>query len=481
MARPEHGGGSRRQPNPSLRGITSLVVPPNRLRRRALRPTQVVALGKTATPPAMVGNRKGFFVRPMAVGRISTLSLCCALTLVACAVGPSSDTAGSNEGSLREDSSSSGTSTSTAATTSAQALPPSIGWELLPASPLTARTSALGVWTGDEVLVIGGEPEAWCPPNAECIPPDFLPLADGAVFDPVTGSWRMITEAPFPFSNNASAVVVGDAVYVLVHEIPRPGASGGFLRYLVSEDRWERLPSPSPAADRYHLVGTSASVAAFPHSDEAGETPDLLFDPATGSWHQLPSDPLSPSFDRSMVSIDGDLYLFAQNLVPNPGSENPPLVRAARLDLAAGTWEVLADSEILASWSPVAIGSSIVFPNAGSADGGEVNNWGRSYPYGGIYHIDTDSWSWFREAPQEIAGVVGDANAAYMSAHGEVLEIGSESWITIPELSITEGEIYNQTIVAAGRDLFVFGGETWTDKGGMVLRGAYRWQPTAGS
>jgi hypothetical protein len=442
----------------------------------------VVVLGKTATPPAMVGNRKGLFVRPMAMGRLSPMSLCCALLLVACTGGSSSDPIDSNEGTLREDSSSKSTSTSTADSAIAQDLPPFIGWELLPPGPLTPRASALGVWTGDEVLVIGGEPEAWCPPNADCNSPDFLPLADGAAFDPVSDSWRLIADAPFPFSNNASAVVVGDAVYVLVHEISRPGAPGGFLRYLVSEDRWERLPSPSPEADWYHLVGTSGSVAAFPHSDEAGKKPDVQFDPATGSWHQLPSDPLSPSFDRSMVFVDGDLYLFAQNLVPNPGSENPPLVRAARLDLAAGTWEVLADSEILGSWSPVAIGSSIVFPNAGSADGGEVNNWGRSYPYGGIYHIDTDSWSWFEETPQEIAGVVREADAAYISVKGEVLDMTGQSWITIPEFPFfTEGEIYNQTVVAVGTDLFVFGGEIWTSNGGLVLGHAYRWRPALGS
>lgn len=431
---------------------------------------------------AVVGNRKGFFVRPMALERLSPLLLCCVLLLAACASGSRPDTAGSNEGNLGGDSSSSVTSTSTAVATIAQSLPPFIGWELLPPSPLTPRASALGVWTGDEVLVIGGEPEAWCPPNADCNSPDFPPLADGAAFDPVTGSWRMITAAPFPFSSNASAVVVDDAVYVLVHEISRPGGPGGLLRYLLSEDRWERLPPPSPEADWYHLVGTSGSVAAFPHSDEAGDKPDLLFDPATGSWNQLPSDPLPPSFDRSMVSIDGDLYLFAKNLVPNPGSENPALVRTARLDLAAGTWEVLADSEILGGWSPVAIGSSVVFPAPGSADGGEVNNWGRRYPYGGTYQVDTDSWTSFKETPQEIAGVVGEADAAYISVKGQVLDMTDQSWITIPEFPFfTEGEIYNQTVVTAGMDLFVFGGEVWTNNGGIVLSHAYRWRPALGS
>ena len=72
-------------------------------------------------------------------------------------------------------------------------------------------------------------PEAWCPPNADCALPEYAPLADGAAFDPATESWRVIADAPQPFSSNASVVLVDRAVYVLANDaLHRPGGEGGF-------------------------------------------------------------------------------------------------------------------------------------------------------------------------------------------------------------------------------------------------------------
>lgn len=411
----------------------------------------------------------------MAMSRALALSMCCALLLGACAEGSNPGPVGAMEGPGKPPVLESFVEAPTSGAAHGAA-----GWELLPTSPLTPRASALGVWTGSEVLVIGGEPEAWCPPKADCTAPDFPPLADGAAFDPVAGSWRMITEAPFGFSSNASAVVVDEVVYVLAHPMSqRPGGEGGFLQYVIADDHWQQLPSPSSEASWYQLVRTPRSVVAYLGSDEGGEIPDVVFDPATLTWDELPADPLSPSFDRSMVLVGDDLYLFAQDLVLHPGSETPSLARAARLDLTTREWEVRADSEILGSWSPVAAGSSIVFPHTGSADGGEINNWGRSYPYGGIYNIESDSWSMLPEPPGEIAGVLFADTATYVAADGAVLDLADQSWLAIPAPPTTHEGIFNQTIVAAGTHLFVFGGEVGTNSGAIVLDDAYRWRPAS--
>lgn len=75
-----------------------------------------------------------------------------------------------------------------------------------------------------------------------------------------------------------------------------------------------------------------------------------------------------------MIGVDGELFLFAMDLVANPGSEQPSLVRTAALDSATMTWTLRSDSEILASESPVAVEGEVIFANSGSADGGAVNN-----------------------------------------------------------------------------------------------------------
>ena len=112
-------------------------------------------------------------------------------------------------------------------------------------------------------------------------------------------------------------------------------------------------------------------MVAFADSDERGEVPDLVFDPATADWSELPDDPLPRSFGRTMAWSGRELVLFAHELVPQPGSGEPPLVIAAALDVESGTWRRLPDSEILgggARWFELDGGDP---PALGSADGGE--------------------------------------------------------------------------------------------------------------
>ncbi|GGM17335.1 hypothetical protein [Nakamurella endophytica] len=49
-------------------------------------------------------------------------------------------------------------------------------WQLLPQSPLTARASALSVWTGTQLLIWGGQSGFG------------EPLNDGAAYTPATGT-----------------------------------------------------------------------------------------------------------------------------------------------------------------------------------------------------------------------------------------------------------------------------------------------------
>ncbi len=69
-------------------------------------------------------------------------------------------------------------------------------WRELPSAPLSPRANAQAVWTGQEVIVLGGETQP-CPPNADCVSASPL-LRDGAAYDPATDSWHPIAKAPVP-------------------------------------------------------------------------------------------------------------------------------------------------------------------------------------------------------------------------------------------------------------------------------------------
>jgi hypothetical protein len=89
-------------------------------------------------------------------------------------------------------------------------------WERAPRGPLSPRHGATAIWTGSEVLIVGGDVASPCPAGASCAR-RREPRRDGAAFDPGTGSWRTIAEAPTPIVAGLSEpVVVGDTVYHLL-------------------------------------------------------------------------------------------------------------------------------------------------------------------------------------------------------------------------------------------------------------------------
>jgi hypothetical protein len=356
-------------------------------------------------------------------------------------------------------------------------------WQALPAGPLSPREGALGLWTAHEVLLVGGSDAPPCPPNASCVPPDVPPLADGAAFDADTRAWRSIADSPVPFEW-AQGIVLGTTAYVWIPGSPqRPQAEPAFLAYRIEEDRWEELPLPSGDSSRFHgIVQAGDRIVAYTGTDELGEHPDLLFDPATSAWSELPPDPLSPSFDRTMVWSGRELLLFDHELVPNPGSEKPAVTRAAALDLNTGSWRRLPDSEILATGPWVMVDGRLINPMLGGANGGD-NTWGRTYPYGGILDPETGQWSGLPHPPSEedwvSAGVLTESGGHYFGYQGWILDTTTSRWIQPVPLD-TEARVTGRTIVAAGADLFVFGGARWKSDSpeGTLLNDAWIWSPT---
>ncbi len=358
---------------------------------------------------------------------------------------------------------------------------PSTGsWERLPDAPLSPRDTATALTIDGEALFIGGSDADPCPPNAGCAAPAEPPLRDGAAFDPVSRRWERIAKAPTGFAF-AYGVVVDGATYLLAPgERGRPDAPTAFLRYRRAADRWTQLELP-PDARRRALVATDEQVIAYAESDEGSDVPDLVFDPASGEWTELPDDPLPPSFGRTMAWSGRELVLFAAEMVPQPGSREPSVVIAAAFDPDRGTWRRLPDSEILgggARW--VAHDGQLIFPALGSADGGEVGNWGRPYPNGGILDVELGRWLPLPNPPdgeQEFAaGVVAGRQADLFADSGWILDVIAEDWMRVPSLDDDDQLVTRGSVSAAGRNMIVFGGVRWGGgPQGELLNDAWMW------
>ncbi len=62
-------------------------------------------------------------------------------------------------------------------------------------SPLSARHGSAVVWTGAEVVVVGGDTESPCPPGTDCLRTP-RPATEVVAYDPVAHRWRALPDLP---------------------------------------------------------------------------------------------------------------------------------------------------------------------------------------------------------------------------------------------------------------------------------------------
>lgn len=325
-------------------------------------------------------------------------------------------------------------------------------WTKIAPSPLSPRWEALGVWADGRYLILGGHSDFMCGPAARCVSPTWL--NDGALYDPVTDRWTPITPLPLTVSYERP-VTLGASVYLLIWE--EETGSSTLMRYDTERDAWSTYPAPPGTSGE--LVATDSRLLVVSSTDEWGVVPDQAFDPETGTFTELPEDPLGPSFDRTAVWIGDRLLLGARDLVDNPGSGKPALVRLAELDSDLTSWRELGTTEILGSAARYASGR-VVWPELGSADGGQVNNWGRHYDYGGIYDPDADSWTPLPTPPSG-GPLPGTAIVAsgLVEVGGHLLNPVTLEWTTVPALPA--GERVGATTIGGDENVLVWGGGSY--------------------
>ena len=300
-------------------------------------------------------------------------------------------------------------------------------WERLPDPPLSRRSSPVVAWTGTELLVIGGDTSAPCPPGADCVGPDHH-ARDGAAYRPDEKTWRAITPAPADIPPGTQSAQVGGRLYLL--------AGQTLLEYDVAGDTWSRPTTPQLAWS--WLVADGSRLLFVSGSDEQGVRPDRVYDPAADRWSVLPDDPIGPAYDRNITATSHGLVLTAKELVDNPGGgDRPSLVLAAVLE--DGTWRRLPDSDQLGGWRWAWTGARLVDPTLGGSDGGGdgAGDYGRWFPNGGILDPATGTWSRLPNAPKERTGgwPVETLGGPAIAAEGWLFDERDESWTRVPSPS----------------------------------------------
>lgn len=348
------------------------------------------------------------------------------------------------------------------------------GWRRLPDAPLSARDDAVVVGLDDRVLVVGGW-EFSCPPNADCNLPEDPLFTDGALNDVTTDAWSTIAPAPFGLRGGAGAGLDGAAYLVTTcADGPACTALPRLLSYRSADDRWtDHGPLPGPPTDLRSITVVGQSLLVYNGSEGLGEVPDLLFDPVSSTWTELPDDPLTDDdYGRFYVPVGDQLVLTASSTALDQAS----IERAARFDLTAQKWIALPN--------PPGQGYQLL-----PSDRGPLLNGHYSGSSGWI--LDPGSWTW-SALPEhtgehdDISGVLGRDRAVY-DIHTVatmpplvVYDSVTDEYVTIPPPPGRE-DVYGDSSTALGRDLVVFGGQRSPGADGDEPEGsAWAWTPPGG-
>lgn len=342
----------------------------------------------------------------------------------------------------------------------------SSGWARLPDAPLAGRTSAAAVGVGDRVYVFGGW-EFMCPPGADCAGPTSPPFADGAVLDLATQEWQPTAEAPFGFTRGSSAVI-GDEIYLTAFcadGIEDCYGRPELLRYDTVGDTWAELGTMPKGIGRL-LVATDHGLVALSGTYENGREAEAVFDEESATWTPLPDAPLPRTYDRFAIP-DGDRLLVFGSPELEAGEEADTKV-AASYDFATGEWTALppAPGPGYQVWRA----GDRAFLNPHYGDGG------------GVLDLETDTWSAFPDGPDDpewrgdLAGLISTDGATYEYSEGWVMDARDDEWLEVPDRG---GEAYDDSRVAVGQALVVFGGQEWAGDEGQLLAETWVWWPPA--
>jgi hypothetical protein len=190
-------------------------------------------------------------------------------------------------------------------------------WRKIAAAPLTPRQKHVAVWTGSEMLIVGGDDHT-----------------DGAAYDPARDTWRRLPPAPFPIG---AGDTVGEAHAVFQKSLyVWDFAHERLAIYAFATGRWSEAEAPSlgaAATGALHVVGARL-IALGTRADQPATLVGARLSAGAHGWFTIASAPFSregvfPDVDANWSAVAGDRVL-AWSL------RSPSAVLS--LDVDSGTW-----------------------------------------------------------------------------------------------------------------------------------------------
>lgn len=164
-------------------------------------------------------------------------------------------------------------------------------WSAAPAPPLSSRSSQTSVWTGTQLLVWGGM----------LYNQGLTPAADGAAYDPASGSWTPMPASPLSPRDGAYGFWTGDTALFWGggNDLGVPLMDGA--SYDPSDRTWTRVPASPLRVDadaRQTVVWTGTQMVVIQPAGGAA------FDPATDDWARVPALPSVSGWQSYAISAE---------------------------------------------------------------------------------------------------------------------------------------------------------------------------------
>lgn len=311
--------------------------------------------------------------------------------------------------------------------------------------PFAPRTSAFGgTLSNGRVVVWGGSTGEGDDPDD----PDkvFVDFGDGGIFDPATGSWQAIPDAPVPAISSGGASITSVQLVDDRLAVATGSADGGVYAavYDVAEGQWTAAPAQTDIRVIYDAMAwdgdTLALVRTQPGQMGYGDQTDLdwrIDEPTTLRWTpgeaSWTTGAPAPFGVRDMVgtAFDGTrLALWGGTSVPfvDDTTDHELLDDGAIYDVAADTWHTLPDgprgrthAELMWSNGRLFVGGGL---GRGSQDLGQV------LPDVSAYDPATQTWGTLPDAPDGgLGGWMRGLDARFVTGEPQVLTARSVSGV----------------------------------------------------
>lgn len=327
-------------------------------------------------------------------------------------------------------------------------------------APVPARTSHVAAWTGEEMVVWGGQGALEKSADPKETPRMYARLlTDGAAYDPKADKWRRIAAGPLTGRTAQNVVWTGSLLLIWGGDAQRKKLKDG-AAYDPATDTWTALPG-APAARSGAQTAWTGTEALFIGGSGSSPEGGVAYNPATRTWRALPTAPVH-SYDWALSTWTGKELLLFTEMSASTG------VMGAAYDPVRDTWRKIPKGPVAAGSASGVVwaGDRAVFFSTSPErlDGGRTHPWPHPLDPGGFYLPEGDRWERMPLAPSETAGYgtpmpVGRKVVQWGgTGDAAVYDLDEARWqkVSLPETPWRE----SPSLIWSGTEVIAWGGDS---------------------